>query len=378
MGLGGLMAGEDVSRNERESASVDEELQNLAAAEQSRAESDQTGADFDQTGADFDQTFADIDQSASDRDQRASDRDQEAADRDQIDADRSGDAEAVSGWMDTRRTRSQTTVDRDISSHVRKASALTRDGVANRRDADADARDADAASRDEIMAAIDAAMEQIERSDAAHEDGVPGVLEQSLPDRRRAATVRERSALVRAAAARDRVAARCDRQRAAGDRQAAQAALALEGIDHLTGALRRAPGLEGLRRELDRTRRTNEPLTVAFIDVDGLKRVNDEHGHIAGDALLRGVVANVKRVLRPYDLIMRFGGDEFVCVLCGLTPAGLEDRFEQVAADLAKGHESASFTVGFSQATADASPEQLIARADQAMMAVRRTHPSPA
>ena len=62
---------------------------------------------------------------------------------------------------------------------------------------------------------------------------------------------------------------------------------------------------------------------VAFIDVDGLKAVNDRRGHADGDELLRGVVQCVKRNLRPYDFIMRFGGDEFVCVLCGQNLSGL-------------------------------------------------------
>ena len=107
--------------------------------------------------------------------------------------------------------------------------------------------------------------------------------------------------MARAAAAPDRLAARMDRLHAADDRRAAEAALLVESVDHLTGALRRNSGLEGLRRELSRRERTGEPLTVAFIDVDHLKRVNDEHGHIAGDALLRSVVAGIKQVLRPYD-----------------------------------------------------------------------------
>jgi diguanylate cyclase (GGDEF)-like protein len=361
------MAGEELPPDVSEPASVSVELTNLAGADQTRSEGDQTSADFDQT-------FSDVDQTAADRDQRASDRDQLAADRDQADADqflRQGDV--ACGWMDTRRTRSQTAIDRDISSHARRECSRTRDAVAERRDADADARDANAKTRDEIVAALDAAMAQLERFDAdASQNGALNLLEQSLADRRRAEVLLERSALAREAAARDRAAARADRVRAAEDRRAAQAALAVEGMDHLTGALRRNGGLEGLRRELARTRRTTESLTVAFIDVDGLKNVNDERGHAAGDALLREVVSVVRRVLRPYDLIVRFGGDEFVCVLCGHDPAGLDQRFAQVAADLAERHAGASVTVGFAQAVAEESPEQLVARADQAMMAVRR------
>ena len=72
---------------------------------------------------------------------------------------------------------------------------------------------------------------------------------------------------------------------------------------------------------------------VAFIDVDGLKAVNDERGHADGDELLRGVVQCVKRNLRPYDFIVRFGGDEFVCVLCGQNLSGLHERFARVGGE---------------------------------------------
>jgi diguanylate cyclase (GGDEF)-like protein len=365
------VAGEELFPDVPERASVSAELKELAGRDQTRSERDQTGADFDQT-------ISDLDQSASDRDQRASDRDQEAADRDQVDADRSHrNGHVGSGWPDTRRTRSQTAIERDVSSHARRESARARDAVAERRDGDADARDADARTRDASLAAMDAELAQLERSDAAAaQNGALGLLKHALADRRRAAAARERSAPAREAAACDRAAARANRVRAAADRRAAQAALVSEGIDHLTGALRRNGGLDGLRRELERTRRTNESLTVAFIDVDHLKQVNDEHGHIAGDALLRAVVASVRQVLRPYDLIMRFGGDEFVCVLCGQTPASLQQRFAQVAAELARRHAGASITVGFAQGVADETPEQLVARADQAMIAVRRQRDS--
>ena len=155
------------------------------------------------------------------------------------------------------------------------------------------------------------------------------------------------------------------------DRDAARDEIALEGIDHLTGALRRGGGLEGVRRELQRTRRTGEPLTVAFIDVDGLKAVNDTRGHADGDALLIGVVESVKRVLRGYDLVTRYGGDEFVCVLSGHDMADVRERFDGVAAELAAAYGGASITVGFATAEEHENPEELIVRADAAMMAAR-------
>jgi diguanylate cyclase (GGDEF)-like protein len=348
------MAGEELLPDRPDTASADAEPANFVGRDQTLSEDDQTGADLDQTVSDVDQT---------------------ASDRDQLEADRSGrdtnDDDAV--WSATRRSRSQNTIDRDISSHARHEAAGSRDANAQHRDADADVRDLVARERDELMAAMDAEMQQLERSDnVANENGALSQLERSVSDRRRAAAARERSVHAREEAARDRAAARSDRQRAAQDRRAAQTALAADVLDDLTGALRRNGGIEGMRREIERTRRTKESLTVAFIDVNHLKRVNDQHGHAAGDDLLRDVVTGIKRILRPYDLILRFGGDEFVCVLSGHHPAGLAERFEQLAADLAGRHYGAGITVGFAEAEAEESAEQLLVRADEAMIATRR------
>src|SRR5437879_3714074 len=76
-------------------------------------------------------------------------------------------------------------------------------------------------------------------------------------------------------------------------------------IDEVTGTLRRGPGLRELQHEIDRTRRQGGPMVVAFIDVDGLKAVNDKRGHAAGDQLLRDVAEALKQGLRSYDLVLR-------------------------------------------------------------------------
>ncbi len=335
------------------------------------ADADQDASDSDQTIADYDQTFSDLDQSASERDQRASDRDQRAADRDQADADRSITSSEASRWSDTRRSRSQSSIDRDISVRARQESASARDVVAQQRDMDADTRDRRAQRRDELAAGLDAEMEALERADTAGGSDSPPRL--ALRARRRAAAARESSARARAGAAEDRAAAYADRVRAAEDRGVtAQRELALERLDFLTGALRHSGGMEGLRRELDRSRRVHESLTVAFIDVDGMKAFNQAHGDRDGDALLQGVVASVKSVLRQDYLIARIGGDEFVCVLHGRTTNLSSDRFAQIAADVAVRHGGASITVGFAHARDDDRPEQLITRAEDAMNAARR------
>jgi GGDEF domain-containing protein len=96
-----------------------------------------------------------------------------------------------------------------------------------------------------------------------------------------------------------------DREQAAADRDRAQAALEREAseVDELTHVRRRGAGIEQLQREIDRARRTREDLVVTFVDVDGLKRVNDTKGHQAGDALLIAVADSLLAPAAPSELL---------------------------------------------------------------------------
>lgn len=86
-------------------------------------------------------------------------------------------------------------------------------------------------------------------------------------------------------------------------------------FDELTGVLRRAAGIGIAEKEIARALRHKTPLTVAFIDVDELKETNQREGRAAGDALLRGLVQALRQGLRGEDVVFRYAGDEFVCVL---------------------------------------------------------------
>jgi diguanylate cyclase (GGDEF)-like protein len=92
----------------------------------------------------------------------------------------------------------------------------------------------------------------------------------------------------------------------------------------MTGLLRREAILEHLDQELERARRYGRPLSVAMADLDHFKAVNDRHGHLAGDALLRQAAQAIAAELRRIDRVGRYGGEEFLLVLpeTGLAGAG--------------------------------------------------------
>jgi diguanylate cyclase (GGDEF)-like protein len=335
---------------------------------------DQALADADQAGGDFDQTAADADESASERDQLAADRDQLAADDDLASAlDRGHVPEDADGYARSRRARSKSARDRESASRVRAQTALARDDAATRRDQLAAERDAIARTRDELAAKVDDEFARLEHEDEARDqgpaDGVDAL--RRARDRRRAGLSRSRAAALRDIAAKDRELAARDRAEAARDRVGAAAELAAEGIDDLTGTMRRRVGLAAIQREIDRTRRSGESLVVAYVDVDGLKAVNDTAGHLAGDELLTAVARSIMHHLRSYDVICRFGGDEFVCSLAGQDLDGARDRFRQIGTRLSEARSGATISVGFAERGADDTLKGLIGRADSALITTR-------
>jgi diguanylate cyclase (GGDEF)-like protein len=89
----------------------------------------------------------------------------------------------------------------------------------------------------------------------------------------------------------------------------------LSGTDHLTGLPNRRSGEERLAEDLARAKRGGAFLTVAVVDVDDFKTINDTHGHHAGDLCIRHVADVIRRSVREGDWLARWGGDEFVMTL---------------------------------------------------------------
>jgi diguanylate cyclase (GGDEF)-like protein len=133
-------------------------------------------------------------------------------------------------------------------------------------------------------------------------------------------------------------------------------------FDELTGTLRRAAGVSIAERELARAHRHHTPLTMAFVDVDGLKQANDRKGHLAGDRLLRGVAQALKDGLRAQDMLLRYGGDEFICVLPDTTASAARAKLREVQAEAARS--GLRFSFGLAQMERRDDIVSLLARAD--------------
>lgn len=154
----------------------------------------------------------------------------------------------------------------------------------------------------------------------------------------------------------------------------------LARLDSLTGLPNRQALVEALDAELSRTRRFGRPFTVALLDCDGFKGINDRGGHLAGDEVLRRIGLALRQHTRRYDCVGRLGGDEFLLVLSEVDGENAVLVAERLRAALRhfveRDYPMLTFSLGVvTFRTADFDWDECIQQADDAMYAAKRQGP---
>jgi diguanylate cyclase (GGDEF)-like protein len=225
---------------------------------------------------------------------------------------------------------------------ARERAAGERDSLANERDRAATERDALSNEREKALAAREALLDE-----------------------------RDRAVTGRVATHASGEAVSDDEAFAAIDRARLEAELQRAHLDALTGAYRREMGRLAMRNEIERARRGDGRFTMAFVDVAGMKAVNERDGHAAGDRVLRTLVATMRANLRSYDPIVRYGGDEFICGIASVDPAEVEHRLGVIDRSL-RDATGVGITYGMATLTDLETLDELMARADAAVVEAKR------
>ena len=155
----------------------------------------------------------------------------------------------------------------------------------------------------------------------------------------------------------------------------AKNALAHEAMhDALTGALNRRAILDRLSKELKRAERTNSGLSIGLCDIDHFKQVNDTHGHQTGDEVLREFADTLQRNLRCYDLVGRYGGEEFLVITPDSTEQAQEELYERLRVKIEglriatkSGEVRVTVSIGVAGANGVATADTMVAAADAAL-----------
>ncbi len=149
--------------------------------------------------------------------------------------------------------------------------------------------------------------------------------------------------------------------------------------DPLTGVYNRNMLQHALHREVGLSRRHRTPLSLILLDIDGLKAVNDRHGHATGDKLIRAIAHCVAQSLRETDMLSRFGGDEFAILLTNTDLRGasvlaknIRRRVEKTVSQSVDDAVKASVSIGIASLSRHDDHMGLFARADKALYRAKR------
>ena len=237
---------------------------------------------------------------------------------------------------------------RERTSEARDHALTERDSLANERDRRAAERDALANERDRRAAERESFWSGVSASRAltggGERNGIGGQSAGATPD---------------------------DAEDPALERARLEAQLQRAHLDGLTGTYRREVGRLALRNEIERARRSDGRFVIAFVDVDGLKGVNDREGHSAGDKVLRTLAATMRANLRSYDPIVRYGGDEFVCGVASIDADEVQHRLGVIDQSL-RHATGVGITAGLATMVGNESLEELTERADAALLEAKR------
>jgi len=149
----------------------------------------------------------------------------------------------------------------------------------------------------------------------------------------------------------------------------------LAALDPLTGLYNRRSGEQRLKEEIARAQRHGRALTVIVLDMNGLKSINDKHGHATGDEAIKTFAARLSRAIRGSDLAARIGGDEFMLLLPECKPEEVRHVLGRLTGlKLEVGVEVAEFTfsAGWTDYVPGELPEDLLKRADAALYVNKR------
>jgi two-component system cell cycle response regulator len=153
--------------------------------------------------------------------------------------------------------------------------------------------------------------------------------------------------------------------------------------DPLTGLWNRSSILEILHRELYRSRRQRSPLAVLMVDIDHLKQINHQHGHLAGDAVMREAARRITACIRRYDAAGRYDGGQFVIVSPTCDRSGAMNQAERIRSKVCaepfkifKGDFPITISLGISVNNNNHEAHELISAADTALAEAKKAGPN--